>query len=339
MKTQLIAAALALLPAPSLAQGSLFEKQITVPASRAALFAAPPADPTALVETLRWQVLQASNAERARVGLSPLAADPVLDRAAARYSRKMRDLNFFDHVAPDGETLDARLPRDQMWRYASLAENLWSAQGALDWRAETISVEAAANWVESPGHRQNILDPTYTLAGVGTAMRGDQIYITMLYGTPVADESQAMLYRDHGSAPGDLSGFGFETAQTLVSRINSERAQLGLGPLAADPLLSQMASSHAQSALATGGFSGAGSVLDQVFQADPTLTGRIAAGFWRGSGALVWRADEVTRQVLSRWQTGQTGTDLLDPGFRQMGVGVASDGQKVLVTVLFADAA
>ena len=336
MKALLIAALLSA-PLPAYAAGALFQKEISVSAAEAALRTPPPADPGPLIETLRWQVLQASNAERARAGLSPLAGDPVLDAAAARYSEKMRDFNFFDHVSPDGEALNARLPRGEMWRYQGLGENLWSGQGALDWRSDVISAEAAANWVESPGHRENILDPAYTVAGVGSAMRGDQLYITMLYATPVDDPAQAILQRDFGDAPADLNGFAVGAAQRLADALNAARGSVGLGPLGVDPLLSQMANGHASLALGAGGFDGAGSVLDRVFQADPTLTGRLAAGFWRGSGGLIWQDEALAQEVVSRWQAGQTGSDVLDPGFRNIGVGVASDGETVMVTVLFSD--
>ena len=335
MKTHnLLLSALLLLPSTPVAQGALFEKQIIVSAAEAALRTPAPSDPTALIQALEWQVLEASNRERALVGLSPLTADPALNAAAARYSRKMRDFQFFDHVAPDGETLDQRLPESEKWRYQGLAENLWSGQGALDWQSSSVSAQAARNWVESPGHRENLFSPEYSVAGVGSAMRGDQLYVTMLYGTPVDDPEQAILQRDFGDAPADVSGFALSLEQSLTQAINVQRGQVGLPGLGPDPILSQAARNNAQTALSSGGFA-SGGVLDQVFQSDPTRSGRLAAGFWRGSGALIWKIEEVTRQVVQSWSNAQTWSDALDSGFGQVGVGVASDGQSVMVTILF----
>ena len=330
-----LTAALLLMPVPALGQGAVFQKQLTLSAAEAALRTPPPADPGPLIEALRWQVLQASNAERAQVGLPPLTADPALDAAAARYSRKMRDFQFFDHVAPDGETLDARVPRDEMWRFQGLAENLWSGQGALDWRSDYISTQAASNWVESPGHRENLFNSAYSVAGVGTAMSGDQIYITMLYATPVSDLQQAALQRDYGEAPADLTGFAAALERNLAAVLNSERARIGVAPLQPLALLGQTARSNAQSALYGGGFSTG--VLDEVFRIDPGRSGRLAAGFWRGSGALVWQAEAAARSVVEKWLSGQTGADALDSGFDQVGFGVASDGRTMQVTVIFGE--
>ena len=335
MKAYLIAAAL-LLPVSAYAQGAVFQKQLLLSPAEAALRAPPPADPGPLIEALRWQVLQASNAERADVGLPPLTADPVLDAAAARYSEKMRDYQFFGHVAPDGETLDARLPQDEMWRFTGLAENLWSGQGALDWRSDSISIQAAENWVESPGHRENLFNSAYSVAGVGTAVSGDQIYITMLYATPEADMEQAILKRDYGEAPADLGGFASALEQSLKVALNDQRAQNGLSALSEIPILASTARRHSQSALSSGGFPTG--VLDEVFRVEPSRSGRLAAGFWRGSGVVVWQAEAAAKTIVDQWLTGRTGSDALDPDFAQVGFGVASDGDTVQVTVVFGEA-
>jgi len=124
--------------------------------------------------------------------------------------------------------------------------------------------------------------------------------------------------------------------QALAQAINTERGRVGLPSLGSNVILSQTARSNAQNGLSIGGFA-SGGVLDQVLQSDPARTGRLAAGFWRGSGGLIWKIDEVTRQVVDSWINAQTWADALDAGFEQVGVGVASDGQSVMVTVLFGE--
>jgi len=63
----------------------------------------------------------------------------------------------------------------------------------------------------------------------------------------------------------------------------------------------------------------------------------LAAGFWRGTGALVWQAEAAAKTIVDQWRNGRTGTDALDPDFAQVGFGVASDGETVQVTVVFGE--
>lgn len=338
MKKLMLSAALMLpiaLLLPPHAQGALFEKNRVLSAAEAALLTPPPADPGPLVESMRWQVLQAANRERASVGLPALTGDPVLDQAAARYSRKMRDWKFFDHVAPDGEGLDQRLPEGEKWRYDGLGENLWSGQGALNWQAPILSAEVAANWVESPGHRENLFDPTFTTAGVGAAMVGDQLYVTMLYATPVADMAAARLQRDFGQAPADLGGFDRALEQAILRTLNSERARRGVGALGAEATLASIADQNAQQGLWSG--TPSRGVLDQVFAADPNRSGRLAAGFQRAGSGVIWQAETAAQGVVERWLNGSTASDLLDGAFSQAGVGVATDGTALMVTIILGE--
>jgi uncharacterized protein YkwD len=123
------------------------------PAPQAPAPAAVPADLDA--EDL---VLALVNAERAAAGCGALSGDAALASVARAHSADMRDREFFDHVNLDG--LD---PFDR------------AAQAGLSARAENIAYgqqDAAAvmdAWMNSPGHRANILDCSLTRLGVGMA--------------------------------------------------------------------------------------------------------------------------------------------------------------------------
>jgi uncharacterized protein YkwD len=110
------------------------------------------------------QMLAAVNAERARQNLAPLAACPRLDRAAQGYAEVMASTRHFDHTGLDGSTLTSRardagyLPAGGGW---SVAENI--AQGYPDVAA------VMTGWMNSPGHRANILSPGLAHLGVGRA--------------------------------------------------------------------------------------------------------------------------------------------------------------------------
>jgi uncharacterized protein YkwD len=105
------------------------------------------------------------NNERAAAGLHPLTEAPGLTQPSAAYSARMVAENFFAHVAPDGATLTDRLEAngyidpDGDW---TVGENLAWGQGDL---ATPRNITIA--WMNSPGHRANILTGEFTEVGLG----------------------------------------------------------------------------------------------------------------------------------------------------------------------------
>ncbi|MFF9201321.1 CAP domain-containing protein [Streptomyces sp. NPDC014986] len=106
------------------------------------------------------EVLRLVNAERAKAGCGPVAADGALTDLATAFSADMAQRDFFDHTDPDGDT-----PWDRA-RTAGVGnlggENI--ARGQAD--AEAV-MEA---WMNSPGHKANILNCDFTTLGVGVHM-------------------------------------------------------------------------------------------------------------------------------------------------------------------------
>src|SRR3954469_4139897 len=115
------------------------------------------------------QVSQATlcllNDERAAAGLRPLAYSAPLTTPSAAYSTKMVAQNFFAHESPDGTTLTSRLTAagyidpDGDW---FVGENLAWGQGNLA-TARNIAIA----WMNSEGHRHNLLEPDFTEVGIG----------------------------------------------------------------------------------------------------------------------------------------------------------------------------
>ncbi|MFF9627023.1 CAP domain-containing protein [Streptomyces griseosporeus] len=103
------------------------------------------------------EVLRLVNEERAKVGCSPVAANSGLTQLAEAFSQDMAARNFFDHTDPDGRT---------PWDRAAKA-------GITDLGGENIArgqADAAAvmeAWMNSPGHRANILNCDFKTLGVG----------------------------------------------------------------------------------------------------------------------------------------------------------------------------
>ena len=119
------------------------------------------------------------NAERAKASCSPLAANDTLMQVAQAHSQDMADKDFFSHTGSDGRTPFQRL-RDASYDYTLAAEN--SAAGT------TTPAEAVALWMDSAGHRNNILDCGLRETGVGYVVDDDDklgygTYWTQVFGT------------------------------------------------------------------------------------------------------------------------------------------------------------
>ncbi|GAB3280125.1 CAP domain-containing protein [Kineosporia babensis] len=121
---------------------------------------------------LEDQVLRLVNAARQRAGSPPLKADERLRAAARQHSERMSDLQFFDHMDPDGSDPGQRMLA--AGHPAPGAENIAAGQAA----AEPV-MQA---WMNSPGHRVNILNPAFVSLGVGVDLRPGGPFWTQNFG-------------------------------------------------------------------------------------------------------------------------------------------------------------
>jgi uncharacterized protein YkwD len=119
--------------------------------------------------TLRSATLCLVNEERTTRGLAQLTANSQLGKAAQRYSQAMVRESFFDHVSPGGSTLLSRVRRGTAYlrgaRSYALGENIAWGSGNYATPKETVQ-----GWMESQGHRDNILNRRYRHIGVGIAI-------------------------------------------------------------------------------------------------------------------------------------------------------------------------
>ena len=127
------------------------------------MFLFPLLAPTPVVQTADQQaaasrVVELINAERKAAGCPALGVNPQLTAAAQAHSDNMQSRHFFSHVDPDG-----RQPWDRMlkagYRYRIAAENI----GAGFSTPEAM----VRGWMNSPGHRENILNCKLEETGVG----------------------------------------------------------------------------------------------------------------------------------------------------------------------------
>jgi uncharacterized protein YkwD len=108
------------------------------------------------------QVLALVNDERATAGCKPLAEESSLTKAAQDYSDEMSAQNFFSHTSLDGTTFDQRIKNAGYSKPG--AENIAKGQTSADQVMEA--------WMNSEGHRANILNCALTRLGVGVTTKG-----------------------------------------------------------------------------------------------------------------------------------------------------------------------
>jgi uncharacterized protein YkwD len=107
------------------------------------------------------------NAHRTRNNLRPLRLNRRLSRAARRHSRAMARRNFFSHDSLGGASFVDRIRRAGYLRGArswSVGENIAYGTGG---RSTPVSISRA--WMNSPGHRANILSRSFSAIGIGIA--------------------------------------------------------------------------------------------------------------------------------------------------------------------------
>ncbi|MEV3922907.1 CAP domain-containing protein [Actinomadura coerulea] len=121
------------------------------------------------------EVVSLTNAHRAAHGLRPLADDPRLTAAAQAYSEDMAVRRFYSHTSPEGT---------QPWDRARAAGSTHLGIGENIACGQRSPAEVVQGWMDSPGHRANILKPDFTHIGVGFQGGGTAgTYWTQLFGS------------------------------------------------------------------------------------------------------------------------------------------------------------
>lgn len=142
-------------------------------ATIASVLATPCQDTEAIPTAANLEVVEATtmclvNQERARSNELPLRVDALLARAAQRHNNDMVEEDYFEHIAPDGETPFDRVSAsgyipNSLVGY-TIGENI--AWGTL-YLATPSSIVAA--WIASPEHLANILDADYRDTAIAVA--------------------------------------------------------------------------------------------------------------------------------------------------------------------------
>lgn len=116
---------------------------------------------------------------RARHGLGALRRVAELDRLARAHSRDMAARGYFAHRSPEGVDVAGRA-RVAGIAWSEIGENIYYAQGVAD-----VAGSAVDGWMDSPGHRKNILRAAFVETGMGAFVTEDRrVYLTQVFRAP-----------------------------------------------------------------------------------------------------------------------------------------------------------
>ncbi|MEW6127156.1 MAG: CAP domain-containing protein [Acidobacteriota bacterium] len=128
------------------------------------------------VEQLERRCFDEVNRQRKARGLAPLRFSDELLPLARYYSWRMAEEKFFSHTDPEGRTIKERVSEYGI-RWRVLGENLAYSNGYVNPVAASLS-----GWMDSPGHRKNILESVYTQSAIGAWISANgTVYFTQIF--------------------------------------------------------------------------------------------------------------------------------------------------------------
>ena len=152
------------------------------------------AKPEIRIPDLERLIHQSVNVERMAHQTEPFEWDEQLGALARAHSDDMATRGYFKHVNPEGQTPMKRLQEAGYNKCRLVGENIYQnnlysraiterKKTTYDWNSmEKIAATTLKGWMESEGHRKNILEKDYTREGIGVALASDdKVYITQIF--------------------------------------------------------------------------------------------------------------------------------------------------------------
>ncbi|MFF5208818.1 CAP domain-containing protein [Streptosporangium sp. NPDC000396] len=266
------------------------------------------------------EVVRLTNIERQKGGCAPLIHDSKLHKAAQGHSADMASKNYFNHTSQDGRTMTDRIKATGFGPMSAWAENIAMGQ--------RTPAEVVKGWMNSSGHRANIMNCAYTHIGAGMATSGRGPYWTQDFAkgprtspTPTASPTATPTASPTSKPTATpTSGQGSSDQEEVVRLTNIERQKGGCGPLKSDPQLQSAAQGHSADMAAKNYFS-------HTSQDGRTMTDRIkASGFspmsaWAENIAYGYR---TPAEVLKGWMNSSGHrANIMNCAYTHIGVGVA----------------
>ncbi len=293
----------------------------------AAGVAATPAAAQDDASALAQRALALVNQARAGHGLDPLSLDPPLVEAARVHARDMLQRDYFSHVSPDGGTVVDRFTAAGGSRWGAVAENIATCgHCASDPTADPTADDVERfheGWMDSPGHRENILGPGFDRFGFAIAAADGRQYAVQTFAGPGMSRGAA----EGGDGDGDGAGGEPVTAaqaqEAALALVNDRRRAAGLEPLAASDTLQEAAAA----AVADVSAAEPQAALAAVPGAARRQFGQIYAlvGQCGGCGGTPVRGD--VRSFVGDWLHQGGDARLLSPQATHLGFALNADGE------------
>src|SRR5438477_4781652 len=115
------------------------------------------------LERAAWWIFVLSNRERARRSLRVVERHSRLDQVAAFHNADMSKRGYFDHLDPEGNGPQDRMQRLCPELVGGAGENLALMSAEHE---ESLAQAVVDGWMNSPGHRANLLTSTHTHMGI-----------------------------------------------------------------------------------------------------------------------------------------------------------------------------
>jgi len=274
-------------------------------------------------------IIEATNALRVRNNLPKLEPHLSLNKAALSHSNEMIEKNYFSHTSPvASRSKTSQRVKSEGITPKIVGENIFGANG---WPEEIIANKCLESWLESPGHRANLLNPRFTHIGVGVAKSGDTFRVTQVLAGDLefvaSTNSVSNVIKDE------------EIADTIFEETNVRRSDARLPAFQKDLILEKAALAHSQEMAQLNYFEHRSPnpkhyrVRDRVrlAGADPR---RLGENIYRCSGYA--ENTIALRAMLSFMQSQAHRDQILDDDYTRLGVGVARINNSFYVTQVFA---
>lgn len=134
-------------------------------------------------------VIDMTNAFRRENKLGQVTASPALSKTARAYAAYLAKNNAFSHTA-DNRDVGARASSSG-YQWCSIGENLAMNLDSRGFETQALAQQTLEGWINSPGHKENLLGPHYTEIGVGVVQAPDKNpkYITVqVFGRPQSEK-------------------------------------------------------------------------------------------------------------------------------------------------------
>jgi len=165
-----------------------------------------PMEKTPEVEKTEQLIIRLTNDFRQKQGLREVEPDSELNETAQYFADYMARTNKYGHTA-DGQRPSARA-KQYGYEYCMVSENIAYFFRSTGFTTQALAEKAVTGWKESPGHRENMLEPDVTETGVAVAYSEDtgHYFAVQMFGRPKSKRFEFKVVNDAESAVEYLVG-------------------------------------------------------------------------------------------------------------------------------------